>query len=136
MGSTCTQHPNKVYTKILNSYEDRSQKIERPYPQKVSKLNSKLKFHWKWLGYCSKCNKECYYEVESNQVIHFHVRNSSLWKCISKVFRKLYVKYKSNPMNSYVDISKQQNFNHKGTHGKLTVVPSLRGSSKIEHSVT
>ena len=35
------------------------------------------------------------------------------WECIVKVFRKLYMKYKINPMNSYWDITIQKNFNQK-----------------------
>ena len=36
---------------------------------------------------------------------------------------KLYVKYKSNPMNTNWDISKQNNFNQKGTAmSPLTIV--------------
>ena len=35
------------------------------------------------------------------------------WECIAKVFRKLYVKYKSNAMDSYGDITILKNFSQK-----------------------
>ena len=36
------------------------------------------------------------------------------WECIANVLRKLYVKYKSNPMNNNWDISKQKALMKKG----------------------
>ena len=70
------------------------------------------------MGYCSK-----YFNLP--------------WECIAKVFRKLYVKYKSNPMKTNGDISKQKNFNQKGTDGtdgkvNRYVSLHLRGSEKKE----
>ena len=35
------------------------------------------------------------------------------WECIAKVFRKLYVKYKSNAIYSYGDITILNNLNQK-----------------------
>ena len=50
------------------------------------------------------------------------------WACIANVFRKLYVKNKSNQMNTNWDISKQKNFNQKGTDG--------RSDGRTENSTT
>ena len=46
-------------------------------------------------------------------------------ECIANVFRTLYVKYKSNQMNTNGDISQQKNFNQKGRPEKSTAMPPL-----------